>query len=136
MSTVSLKRRFVSMLYDSFLILSLIFIGTIPFIALRSGEAVESSSTNYKFTLFLISYFFFVSFWYLSSRTLGMQSWKIRLISFDGKKPNLTQCTVRFIAAIFSWIPFGMGFWWQLLDKDNLSWHDHLSKTKLNLEKK
>ena len=136
MSAVSLKRRFVSMLYDSFLILSLIFIGTIPFIALRSGEAVESSATSYKFTLFLISYFFFVSFWYLSGRTLGMQSWKIRLISFDGKKPNLTQCTVRFIAAIFSWIPLGMGFWWQLLDKDNLSWHDHLSKTKLNLEKK
>ena len=134
MSKVSLKRRLISIIYDSFLILSLIFLGTIPFIALRSGEAVESSSINYKLTLFLIAYFFFVSFWYLSGRTLGMQSWKIRLMSFDETKPNLTQCSIRFLAAIISWIPFGMGYWWQLIDRDNLAWHDRLSKTKLHLE--
>ena len=64
MSNVSLKRRFISITYDALLLLSLIFLGTIPFIALRAGEAVESSSMSYKVTLVLIAYFFFVGFWF------------------------------------------------------------------------
>ena len=62
MSNVSLRRRFISITYDLLLLLSLVFLGTIPFIALRAGEAVENSSLSYKVTLVLIAYFFFVGF--------------------------------------------------------------------------
>ena len=136
MSNVSLKRRFISIPYDALLLLSLIFLGTIPFIALRAGEAVESSSMSYKVTLILIAYFFFVGFWFLSGRTLGMQSWSLRLINYDNTKPSFMSCTIRFISSIISWVPAGMGFWWQIIDKENLTWHDRISKTKLHLEEK
>jgi uncharacterized RDD family membrane protein YckC len=38
---------------------------------------------------------------------------------------------LRFLAAIVSWLPFGLGFWWQLWDRDGLTWHDRLSSTRL-----
>ena len=131
MSNVNLKRRFMSIIYDSLLILSIMIIGTLPFIAIRYGEAVESNSNYYQFTLFIIIYFFLVGFWSISGRTLGMQSWGLRLETFDGYRPNIIQCSIRFFAAIISWLPFGLGFWWQLFDKQNLTWHDRISKTKI-----
>ena len=117
MSNVNLKRRFMSIIYDSLLILSIMVIGTLPFIAIRYGEAVESNSNYYQFTLFMIIYFFLVGFWSISGRTLGMQSWGLRLETLDGYRPNIIQCSIRFFAAIVSWLPFGLGFWWQLFDK-------------------
>ena len=131
MSNVNLKRRFMSIIYDSLLILSIMVIGTLPFIAIRYGEAVESNSNYYQFTLFMIIYFFLVGFWSISGRTLGMQSWGLRLETLDGHRPNIIQCSIRFFAAIVSWLPFGLGFWWQLFDKQNLTWHDRISKTKI-----
>ena len=131
MSNVNLKRRFMSIIYDSLLILSIMVIGTLPFIAIAYGEAVESNSNYYQFTLFMIIYFFLVGFWSISGRTLGMQSWGLRLETLDGHRPNIIQCSIRFFAAIVSWLPFGLGFWWQLFDKQNLTWHDRISKTKI-----
>ena len=131
MSNVNLKRRFMSIIYDSLLILSIMVMGTLPFIAIRYGEAVETSSNYYQFTLFAIIYFFLVGFWSISGRTLGMQSWGLRLETLDGFRPNIIQCSIRFFAAIVSWLVFGLGFWWQLLDEKNLGWHDRISQTKL-----
>ncbi len=37
----------------------------------------------------------------------------------------------RFIVAIISWLPAGLGFWWQLWDRDKLTWHDRVSGTRL-----
>ncbi len=131
MSNVSIKRRFISIIYDTLLILSLMFLGTIPFIALRYGEAVEGRSFDYQLTLFLIIFLFLVGFWSISGRTLGMQSWGIKIETFDGLKPNILQCSIRFFSAILSWLPLGLGFWWQVIDRNNLTWHDHISKTRL-----
>jgi len=107
------------------------FLGTIPFIALRYGEAVEEKSFDYQLTLFLIIFLFLVGFWSISGRTLGMQSWGLKIETFDGLKPNILQCSIRFFSAILSWLPLGLGFWWQVIDRNNLTWHDHISKTRL-----
>ena len=110
MSNATLKRRLVSIIYDSLLILAVMIISTLPFIAIRYGDAVETNSSYYQLTLFIIIYFFLVGFWSISGRTLGMQSWGLRLETLDGYKPNIMQCSIRFFAAIFSLIPFGLGF--------------------------
>jgi len=74
---------------------------------------------------------FFVGFWSRSGRTLGMQSWGLQLETRDGRIPSAATASLRFFAAIVSLIPFGLGFLWQLIDKDRLTWHDRLSKTRL-----
>ena len=131
MTNASLARRFGAILYDSLLALALAFLGTLPFVAAAGGEPVEPGDTAYRLTLLLILYLFFVGFWSRSGRTLGMQSWRLQLETLDGGKPGIGQCSVRFFAAILSWLPAGLGFWWQLVDRDRLAWHDRLSRTRL-----
>ncbi|MDH3532071.1 MAG: RDD family protein [Gammaproteobacteria bacterium] len=127
-----LLRRLGAMLYDSLLVLALLFLITIPFIAVRGGQPVAADGNRiYQVTLLLVIYAFFTGFWSTAGRTLGMQSWGLRLETPDGKVPSMRAATIRFCAAILSWLPLGLGFLWQLWDKDNLTWHDRLSHTRL-----
>ncbi len=128
----SLMRRIGAMLYDGLLILALLFLTTIPFIAWRGGDPVESGGNlPYQITLAVVIFAFFVGFWSRSGRTLGMQSWGLRAETETGQIPSLGQACIRFFAAIISWLPVGLGFLWQLWDKESLTWHDRISKTRL-----
>ncbi|MDH4056010.1 MAG: RDD family protein [Gammaproteobacteria bacterium] len=132
MQNTNLNRRIAAMLYDALLVLALLFMATLPFIALRGGEPVEADENFlYQGVLALVIYVFFVGFWTRSGRTLGMQSWRLQLESMDGQPPTLAVSTLRFFAAILSWLPLGLGFLWQLWDKDKLTWHDRISKTHI-----
>jgi uncharacterized RDD family membrane protein YckC len=131
MTTAGLGRRFAAIVYDSLLVLALMFLGTLPFIAVRGGEPVDPGNLPYQMTLLLIAYLFFVGYWSAYGRTLGMQSWRLQLETREGGKPGIATASLRFFAAIVSWLPAGLGFWWQLWDKDGLTWHDRWSRTRL-----
>ena len=131
MTNTSLPRRFGAILYDSLLVLALLFLATLPFIGMRSGESVEPATTLHQLTLLLVVYVFFVGFWSGYGRTLGMQSWRLRIETAGGAKPSYAAASLRFFAAILSWLPVGLGFWWQLWDADRLTWHDRISGTRL-----
>jgi len=130
LTNANLGRRFGAIIYDSMLVMALLTMGTLPFIAVRGGEAVDTGTIPYQLTMLLITYLFFTGFW-SRGRTLGMQSWRLQLETFDGRRPGFSAVSVRFFAAILSWLPAGLGFWWQLWDKDGLAWHDRLSGTRL-----
>ena len=123
------------MLYDGLLIVALWFLATVPFIAIRGGESVDSDSgilhILYQVTLLAVTYAFFVGFWTRRGRTLGMQSWGLQLQTQDAALPSVGAATVRFFAALLSWLPAGLGFLWQLWDPEHLTWHDRLSNTRL-----
>ena len=132
MASVPFFRRLAAMLYDGLLVLALLFLATLPFIALRGGEPVEGDNNLvYQLILCLVIYGFFVGFWVRSGRTLGMQSWRLQLETMDGSKVNLRVATLRFFASLVSLIPAGLGFFWALWDKDRLTWHDRISKTRI-----
>lgn len=132
MKNTGLLRRISAMLYDGLLILALMFLTTLPFIAARSGEPVETNDNLlYQVTLAVMIFSFFVGFWTRSGRTLGMQSWRLQLVDSDGGRPSFGAATIRFFAVLLSWLPFGLGFLWQLWDVDQLTWHDHISKTHI-----
>jgi len=132
MQNTHLIRRIAAMLYDGLLILALLFLATLPFIALRGGEPVEGNENFvYRVVLGLVVYVFFVGFWTRSGRTLGMQSWRLQLESTDGGDIGLASANIRFFAAIVSWLPAGLGFFWSLWDKERLTWHDRLSATHI-----
>lgn len=132
MQNTHLIRRIAAMLYDGLLILALLFLATLPFIALRGGEPVEGNGNLlYQVVLVLVIYAFFVGFWMRSGRTLGMQSWRLQLETTAGGAINFTSANIRFFAAMVSWLPAGLGFLWSLWDKDRLTWHDRLSRTHI-----
>ena len=131
-SNTGLLRRLGAIMYDTLLVVAVLFMVTVPFIAVRGGEPVEiGDNTWYRIALVIVIYAFFVGFWTRSGRTLGMQSWGLQLETMDGGRATLATASVRFIAAIISWAPFGLGFLWQLLDRDKLTWHDRISGTRV-----
>lgn len=132
MKNTSLMRRIAAMLYDGLLVAALLIMATLPFIAVRGVKPVETGENHfYQLMLILVIYVFFVAFWTRSGRTLGMQSWRLQLEKFDGGGVGIGTATIRFFAALISWAPVGLGFLWQLWDKDNLTWHDRISKTRI-----
>ncbi len=130
-SNASLPRRLGAMLYDGLLVLAVLFMATLPFVAVRGGEPVEPENTVYQLTMLGVVYVFFVFFWTRGGQTLGMRSWRLRLETADGRLPSFTTASLRFVAALVSLLPFGLGFLWQLWDKDQLTWHDRASGTRL-----
>ena len=131
MRNAPLARRLGAMLYDGLLVIALMFLATLPFVALRGGEPVEVGAATYRIALLFVSWLFFTGFWTRSGRTLGLQSWRLQVETVDGGKPGIGAASLRFFAAILSLVPLGLGFWWQLWDKDELAWHDRLSGTRL-----
>ena len=129
-SNTGLLRRFASIAYDTLLVAAVLFIATIPFVALRGGESVEPSTISYQVAVLAVVYAFFVGFWSSKGRTLGMQSWGLQLEDADGRIPGIGPCSIRFAVSIVSWSAFGLGFLWQLVDKDSLTWHDRASGTR------
>jgi uncharacterized RDD family membrane protein YckC len=120
------------MLYDSILLFAVLMLATLPFVAARGGEQVEpSDNTHLQLTLAVVIFAYFVGYWTWKGRTLGMQSWGLQLETEDGTVPGPRQSSVRFFAALLSWAPAGLGFFWQLWDPDGLAWHDRLSGTRL-----
>ena len=126
----SLIRRLGAILYDSRLILAVVYMTSVP-IVLVLGKYVEPGNLLYQATLVFVIFAFFVGFWSRKGRTLGMQSWGLQLEAANGDVPSVAACSIRFVAAILSWAVFGIGFLWQLVDKENLTWHDRLSGTRL-----
>jgi len=132
MQNTGLLRRVAAITYDILLVAALLFMATVPFIALRGGEPVETGNNLlYQIVLALVVFVFFVGFWSRSGRTLGMQSWRLQLETESGEIPSAATASLRFFAAIVSLLPCGLGYLWQLWDADRLTWHDKISKTRL-----
>lgn len=125
-----LVRRLGAILYDSLLLIALLMFASVPFV-ISAGDAVEPSTLSHQLALLAVSFLFFVGFWTRRGSTLGMLAWGLRVESSDGKLASLSQASIRFCAALLSWLPLGLGFAWQLWDKDQRTWHDRLSRTRL-----
>ena len=131
MKNSGLLRRFGAIFYDFLLVFALLMFVSTLFLIGRGGEAVEPYTLPHQITSFAVIYVFLVGFWSRSGSTLGMLAWGLRVETPDGKAPSIRAASIRFAAAILSWIPLGLGFLWQLWDKDQLAWHDRLSGTRL-----
>ncbi|MDA1064678.1 MAG: RDD family protein [Proteobacteria bacterium] len=125
-----LGRRFGAILYDSILLFALLMLASVPFV-IRAGDAVEPNTLPHQLTLLVVVFGFFVGFWTRRGSTLGMLAWGLRLEAADRKLASLSQASIRFFAALLSWSALGLGFFWQIWDKDRRTWHDRLSNTRL-----
>ena len=130
MENASLLRRLGAILYDSLLLIALAILATVPYV-LYYGENMPAENLLHQVTLLLVAYVFFVGFWCWRGNTLGMQAWRLRVETEGQQTPTIAQASIRFFVAILSWLALGLGFLWQLWDKDKLTWHDRASGTRL-----
>ena len=125
-----LPRRLGAILYDSLLLLGLLMLATALLMPLAGG-AIEISNIAYRLYLLAVVTGYFAGFWLASGQTLGMRTWKIRLIRSDGQGLTLGDVIRRLLFALVSWAPLGLGFWWLLRSGQRLAWHDRWSGTEL-----
>jgi len=127
--TASLIRRLLAIFYDLLLLLGVLFAVSACAVALNKGESV--SHPAYYLALIVTTFLFFGGFWTHGGQTLGMRTWKIKIISDNGNKVTWRQAAMRFCAAVVALIPIGIGFLWMLIDSERLAWHDRWSTTRL-----
>ena len=125
----SLIRRLLAIFYDLLLLLGVLFAVSACAVAFNKGEAV--SHPAYYLALIATSFVFFGGFWIHGGQTLGMRTWKIKIITVTGNKVTWKHAAIRFCAAAVAIIPAGIGLFWMLFDSENLTWHDRLSATRL-----
>ena len=129
-------RRLMAGLYDWILVLAIMMVASIPFVAL-TDDAISPGQNWYRLAMTCIAAVFFIAFWSNGGQTLGMRAWRIKLVQADGNPATLNESALRFIAAIVSALPLGLGFIWVLFSAKKISWHDRWSGTRiLHLPKK
>jgi uncharacterized RDD family membrane protein YckC len=68
--------------------------------------------------------------WAIAGReTAGMRFTDLRLITFDGFQLDPRSRALRFASTWLSFCSVGLGLLWAVADEENLTWHDHISKT-------
>jgi len=114
--------------------MAILFLATVMANALNHGEPIEPGNPFYYlfvFYLLAISFFYYGWFWTHGGQTLGMQTWKIKLVSNKQQNISWRQASIRMLAALASWLFIGLGFVWSLFNSKKQTWHDRLSDSFL-----
>lgn len=130
-----LGRRLMAMLYDALLLAGIVFLAAIPVVVATGGRVSATPASRFAFQVYLLGviFIFFGWFWTHGGQTLGMRAWRLRAVRADGAPMDWAHAARRFGSAIVSLAAFGIGFLWMLADRERLTWHDRLSKTRIVL---
>jgi uncharacterized RDD family membrane protein YckC len=124
-------RRLVSMIYESLLLLAVLFIaGFIFHLVFRDAGSIFFRPAFQLYLLFVAG-IYFTWFWTHGGQTLPMQTWKFRVITADGKGVNLQRAVARYLFAVIGIFFFGCGILWALFDRERQFLHDRLAGTRI-----
>lgn len=122
--------RLIAAAIDASMIL--LAVGVLLGVFFLSGGQIDLSRQNAPFfigVVFLLAFFYRVLWCLGNGDTPGMRFAGLRLVDFDGRRPDRDQRGVRQLAGLLSIVSAGLGLVWALVDEENLTWHDHISKT-------
>lgn len=130
-----LLRRLAAIVYDGLLLLGLLMVVTMLFLPLTGGEALTAASHPalewlYRAALAASVYAYYAIPWTRRGQTLGMSTWRIRVEREDGRRLGWRDCALRLAAAAVSWLAFGLGWLWALVDAERRTWHDQWTRTR------
>jgi uncharacterized RDD family membrane protein YckC len=129
-----LLRRLAIICYDALLLFAVLFAATLVVLPLNGGQAFAPNDALYGTYLLVTSFFYYGWFWTRGGQTLGMRAWGVRLVGRNATGVMWRECLVRYLAAVVSLVPFGLGFIWSVIDAERRSWHDRISGTRLIIQ--
>lgn len=101
------------MVYESMLLFGVLFISGWLFSTLLQQRHALYLRTALQDWLFLVLGLYFVWFWTHSGQTLAMKTWRIRLVTRDGKELKTRRAIGRYLLA-WGWILPGLAAAWAL----------------------
>jgi uncharacterized RDD family membrane protein YckC len=130
-------RRLAALFYDLVLLLGIVLIATtlvvIPYNLLTGAPFPHDESFHLlglRLYLIAVICLFYWFFWVRGGQTLGMRTWRFRLVREDGAGLRTGDALVRLLWATVCLAPAGAGFLWMLLDRDRLTCYDRLSRSR------
>lgn len=129
-ANISLPRRLVIIFYDSLLLFAVLFFASIPIVV--PFKITYGSPWYFAYVLYIytVGFIYFGWFWTHGGQTLAMKTWKVKLTSNSGQI-SWKHALLRYLVAFLSWLCLGLGFIWSIFRKDNATWHDLVSGTRL-----
>ena len=134
MHSVGFFRRILALVYDSLVVAGVLLSFTLLLVIFNEGYAEPGSfiSIVQLIVCVCVGPFFYSYFWLVNNgQTIGMQAWKIRLVSLNNSKLNAKQTYLRCLVSTLSFVCFGIGYFWILFNKNNLSWSDIVTQTRI-----
>ena len=130
-------RRLAALVYDLLLLCAIwACLTVIVLLSLFGGEAPQEA-LKLQLTILplniISTYLFYAWCWTHGGQTLGMQAWRIRTVTAEGKQLNLKESILRSTLGAVSFVFAGLGYWIAFVDPNKLSLHDRLSKTRVIL---
>ena len=122
--------RMIAAAFDASMVL--IAVGLFLGVFFLSGGMLLLSKENAPFLISVAALMglFYRFLWVLGNgETPGMRFAGLRLVNFDGRSPDRDQRAFRQVSTLLSFLSAGLGLVWALVDEENLTWHDHISKT-------
>ena len=110
----------------------LVGVGVILMIFFLCGGqvALDRQALSFLVGVIAVIALFYRALWYMADGdTPGMRFAGLRLVDFDGCRPDREQRGIRQVASLLSILSAGLGLVWALVDEESLTWHDHISKT-------
>ena len=152
--TPSVKRRLISMVYETFLLLAVEMLAVALYLLVTRNNHAPVFQAGLKVYLFLVTGAYFIYSWTDSGHTLAMKTWRMRLMANGHQRVPLRTAVLRYLLA-WGWflpallactllglkdkaqvgaaIAAGVVAWGltAFLDRDRQFLHDRLAGTRL-----
>ena len=129
-NNIGLAKRLAAIVYDLILLFAVLLIASLPW-AISGIQQGQAGYLFYVFFIYALIPLYYVGFWVYGGQTLGMKTWKIRVVDLEGQPIGWGKALLRIVCAVLSLIVCGFGFIHALFDKQNRAWHDIVSKSRL-----
>ena len=131
-----LSRRLLAMAYDGLVLIAMyiIFGGVLVTVvskALGYEEFVRLTPAQAASLFYIICFLYYMHSWRKGGQTIGMKAWRLYVITLDNSPIRLSHCILRSGTGLFSLLILGLGYFWMLFDKQQRTWHDIASLTKV-----
>lgn len=113
-------RQLAALFYDAWLLAAVFMAASALTLPFTSGDPVKPGNPIMTTYIFFVWYGFYAWFWTHGGQTLGMRSWKIKLVSDTYTPISLWQALLRFLSGIPAWLLIAIGSYLFFSDAPNL----------------
>jgi len=114
-------RQLLALFYDAWLLAAVFMVASALTLPLTGGEPVKPGNPFMTTYILFVWYGFYAWFWTHGGQTLGMRSWKIKLICETGEALTLWHALLRFLTGIPTWLFIGTGSYLLMAEHPNLT---------------